>query len=261
MVEKIKITAVSYLNTKPLLYGLFKSELAEHIDLQLDIPSVCAQKLASKEVDLGLVPVAVIPELETPHIISDFCIGSDGAVKTVAVFSEVPIESVSEIYLDYQSRTSVELLKIILRKYYKLSPDLLPSTAGFQNKIKGTTAALVIGDHAIGLEKKHKYSYDLSAIWKSFTGLPFAFAAWVSHQPLDPTFVKKFNQALQAGIEDIPQLIYLLPSPSKDFDLKSYFQNNISYHFDDEKKKALKIFLNEISTELQPSLSPVLDVA
>jgi len=73
--HKIKITAVSYLNTKPLLYGLLNSELEPKIDLQLEIPAKCAELLAKKEVDLGLVPVAILPELETPHIISDFCIG------------------------------------------------------------------------------------------------------------------------------------------------------------------------------------------
>ena len=74
IMEKVKITAVSYLNTKPLLYGLLQSEVAKQIDLSLDIPAVCAQKLLNQEADLGLVPVAIIPELDTPHIISDFCI-------------------------------------------------------------------------------------------------------------------------------------------------------------------------------------------
>ena len=104
--KKIKITAVSYLNTKPLLYGLLKSNLAQSVDLQLNIPSVCAQKLLNGEADLGLVPVAILPELQQPQIISDYCIGTVGAVKTVAIYSHVPIEKVESLYLDYHSRTS-----------------------------------------------------------------------------------------------------------------------------------------------------------
>jgi chorismate dehydratase len=91
--KKIRVVAVSYLNTKPLLYGLLHSPLAEQIDLQLQIPSVCASKLQRGEADLGLVPVAIIPELSNPHILSDYCIGTHGTVRTVCLFSERPWKS------------------------------------------------------------------------------------------------------------------------------------------------------------------------
>ena len=256
--EKIKITAVSYLNTKPLLYGLVNSELEPMVDLRLEIPAKCAELLANKEVDLGLVPVAILPELESPHIVSDFCIGTDGVVASVCVFSEVPMEEVTHIYLDYQSRTSVELCKILMRDYWKVQPEILPTTSGFQQHIKGTTAGLVIGDRAIEMTEQYPYVYDLGEVWKQFTGLPFAFAVWVSHRPLDPTFVKLFNAALQSGIDHIPQLIYLLPTPIKGFDLKKYFEQNINYDFDEGKKKALRLFLNEIAPNIQASLEPAL---
>ncbi len=157
----IKITAVSYLNTKPLLYGLLKSDLAADIELQLDIPSVCAQKLLSGQADLGLVPVAVLPELISPRIVSDYCIGADGTVRTVCIFSERPLEQVERLYLDFHSRTSVELTKILLAEYWMLSPELVPAQEGYEALISGTTAGLVIGDRAIGLEQKFSYVYDL----------------------------------------------------------------------------------------------------
>ena len=246
MKKKIKVTAVSYLNTKPLLYGLVQNGFDKRIDLHLDIPSVCAQKLASGEVDLGLVPVAVIPQLATPYIISDFCIGAVGAVKTVSVFSDVPLAEVEEIYLDYQSRTSVELLKVLLKNHFKLSPKLIPATTGFQKKIVGKTAALVIGDRTIGLEEQHTYIYDLALEWERYCGLPFVFAAWVSNKKLDDQFVADFNHALAEGIEHIPQLIYLLPTPKPKFDLKEYFEKYISYTLDADKKKALAFFLKQM---------------
>jgi chorismate dehydratase len=252
--KKLNVTAVSYLNTKPLLYGLIRSGLDEQIHLQLDIPSECARKLVSGEVDLGLIPVAAIPELNEPHLISNFCIGTDGAVKTVSIFSEVPMQEIEKIYLDYHSRTSVALTRILLRDHWKQQPELIAATPGFVSEIKGTTAGLVIGDRAIGLEEQYPFVYDLGVEWKKHTGLPFVFAAWVSNRPLPADFVRQFNDALAEGIRAIPQLMFLLPSPQPNFDLKAYFTENIQYDLDIPKKKALSIFLNELQGYLQPSL-------
>ena len=239
----IKVTAVSYLNTKPLLYGIIKSGLEREIDLQLDIPSECARKLAAGEVDMGLVPVAVIPELTDPHIVSDFCIGAGGSVKTVGIFSQCPIEKMTRLYLDYHSRTSVELAKILLKDHWHLQPRLLPAQPGFETKVSGTTGALIIGDRAIGMEQNCAYTYDLAAEWMAWSGLPFVFAAWVSNKPMDSAFLRKFNDALRLGIADIPNLLYILPSPAEGFDLKKYFTENISYHLDKEKRKGMELFL------------------
>lgn len=245
--EKIKVTAVSYLNTKPFLYGIFQSAIQNQITLSLDIPSVCAAKLASGEADLGLVPVAVIPQLTTPHIISDYCIGAVGAVKTVCIYSDVPLEDVKALYLDYHSRTSVALTQLLLEKYWHLNPILLNSTEGYIDNIGDTTAGLVIGDKTIGLDKRFKYVYDLGEIWQQYTGgMPFVFAAWVSNRKLPFDFIQEFNKALQLGLEHIPQLIYILPTQEAGFDLKEYFTHHISYDLDAAKKLALQRFLTEI---------------
>lgn len=253
--NNIAITAVSYLNTKPFLYGIFRhAEIEKQVHLSLDIPSVCAQKLKSGEADLGLVPVAIIPELESPHIISDFCIGADGKVATVCIYSDVPLENITHLYLDFHSRTSVALVKILLSDFWQLNPVLLADTEGGEGwrKIGGTTAALVIGDKAIGLEQQHTYTYDLAEAWKAMTGLPFVFAAWVSNRPLGADFVTKFNEALAMGIQHIPYLTYLMPdSLSKPpFDIKKYFQENISYDLDERKKIALQRFLKRLKNDV-----------
>ena len=245
--EKIRITAVSYLNTKPLLYGLFKSGLAESIDLQLNIPSVCAQKLKSGAVDLGLVPVAVIPELPNPQIISNYCIGTVGTVRTVGIFSQRPIEELDTIYLDFHSRTSVELVRILLRDYWQLSPALLPAEPGFEDRTGGTAGALIIGDRAIEAEGRYAYFYDLGEAWLHHTGLPFVFAAWVANKPLSTEFIEAFNQAQELGLQHLPQLMFLLPNPAPGFDLRTYFTQNISYAFDAPKHKALNKFLAAIA--------------
>lgn len=245
--EKLKVTAVSYLNTKPLLYGIFNNGLEEYIDLSLDIPSVCADKLMLGEVDFGLVPVAVIPQLETPYIISDYCIGSEGPVKTVSIYADQPLENLTHIYLDFHSRTSVKLAQVLLQKHWKFTPEFLPAREGFIDEIGGTIGAVVIGDRTIDLEDKHPFVYDLSEAWMTYTGLPFVFAAWVSNRPLDEDFMRRFNAALEAGLTHIPQLVYLLQTSHPNFDLKEYFQKYISYRLDAPKKKALSLFLSEIA--------------
>lgn len=253
--QKYRISAVNYLNTKPFLYGIFKSDLHETIDLQLDIPSVCASKMLNGDVDLGLVPVAVIPRLVDPQIVMDYCIGSVGKVKTVALFSEVPIDAVQSIYLDYHSRTSVELLKILLKKYWAKDPVLLDAGPGFEAKISGTTAGLVIGDRTIGLEYRYPHVYDLGEMWTEFTGLPFVYAAWVANKPLPPAFLDRFNAALKLGIDSIPQLLYILPTPTKGFDLKTYFTENISYDLDVAKKAGLTRFFEEMKADMPVLMS------
>lgn len=244
--NKIKVTAVSYLNTKPLLFGIFKNKVAEQIDLQLDIPSVCADKLKRGEADMGLVPVAVIPELETPYIISDYCIGTVGAVKTVGIYAQRAIGELTHLYLDYHSRTSVELTKILLKDYWKVQPCLLASREGYEANIKGSCGGLVIGDRSIGLEEQFSHCYDLGEAWMDHTGLPFVFAAWISNRPLDESFIADFNLALQNGLEAIPQLVNLLPSPRPGFKLQEYFTKYISYELDAPKRKALTLFLEAL---------------
>ena len=236
----LKISAVSYLNTVPFIYGLKQSELIQSIDLQLDYPSICADKLISGEVDLALVPVAVIPKLKEAHIISDYCIGANGAVDTVCLYSDVPIEEIESIVLDYQSRTSVALLKILLKEYWQLNPELNKADVGFEDNINGKHAALVIGDRA--------FIYDLSAIWKVMTGLPFVFATWVANKKLPHNFIEAFNKSLEKGLSDIDSALDLesdnYPSCTN---LKDYLNNKISYNLDDEKKIGMELFLKKVS--------------
>ena len=242
----IKVSAVSYLNTKPLLWGILTSEVHQMIDLQLDIPSECAAKLERGEVDLGLVPVAIIPKLSSPRIISDYCIGTVGAVKTVCIYSDLPIEELDSIYLDFHSRTSVELVQILVKEYWKLDIDFIPAEAGFENHSAGKTGALVIGDKAMGMDEKHPYTYDLGEYWLKHTGLPFVFAAWVSNKPLPSDFILAFNKAIERGLKALPDLMLLMPEKA-DFDLQDYYTKYISYELDAPKRAALDLFLEKLT--------------
>ena len=244
----LKISAVSYLNTIPFIHGLKQSELIKTIDLQLDYPSICADRLINGTVDLALVPVAVIPKLKEAYIISDYCIGANGAVDTVCLYSDVPIEEIESIALDYQSRTSVALLRVLLKEYWQLNPKFINAVVGFEENIKGNHAALVIGDRAFALNTKHAYIYDLSVIWKEMTGFPFVFAAWVANTKLPQDFIISFNKALEKGLSNIDKALALegdsYPNCKNPED---YLNNKISYNLDVEKQKGMELFLRKIS--------------
>lgn len=244
----MRVTAVSYLNTKPFLYGLLNSPLIDYLDVQLATPAESAAKLLNREVDIGLVPVAILPELSKYYIVSDYCIGATTEVATVCIYSDVPLEEVEELYLDYHSRTSVLLVKLLLRDYWKKEVKFLAGTPGFISQIEGKRAGVVIGDRAIGLQRKFTYTYDLASAWYDMTGLPFVFAVWVSGRPLDPFIKGIFDKALAEGLSKIEHLIKILPSPDGGFDLKKYFTTQISYTLDEDKKLGLKTFLEKIKT-------------
>lgn len=257
--SKIRISAVSYLNSLPFVYGLKHSPLAKDCDISLDTPSVCADKLISGKVDIGLIPIAAIQQVPHAKIISDYCIGSNGEVRTVCLYSEVPLDKIKTILLDYQSRTSVLLAKILVLEYWKINPEFVDAKKGFEKKIKGTTAGVVIGDRTFSLTPSPspfgeglgvRLAYDLSEQWKEFTGLPFVFACWVTNKKLSATFVSEFNNALENGLNNIDKTLKEFPpSVISKAAAKKYLTENINYDFDSEKKKAMKLF-NKLSQKI-----------
>lgn len=207
-----------------------------------EYPAKIAAMLLNDEIDVGLVPVAIIPELKEHHIISDYCIGAEQEVASVCLFSEVPLENIEKVILDYQSRTSVALARVLIEKYWKLSVVFEEAKENFREDIKGTTAAVVIGDRAFEQRKISTYKYDLANTWIEFTGLPFVFAAWVANKPLPKDFIYQFNEANKIGLENIDAVVAENFSPC--YDLKKYFSENISYELTEEKRKGLEKFLS-----------------
>jgi chorismate dehydratase len=247
--KKIKVGIVNYLNTAPLIYGLKNSPVIDEIELIPDYPANLAKDLLDGTIDLGLVPVAVISQLNQWWLISDYCIGCEGPVASVCIFSDVPIENVERVLLDYQSRTSVELAKLLISDYWQLDAQLIDAAEDFQQHIKGTTAGLVIGDRSFAQRKVSKYAYDLGEAWKSFTGLPFVFAAWISNKPLEADFIRSFNNANAYGVENISNVIASL-NFNGSVNLEEYFSKYISYSLDEPKRKALRKFLQHLNKDI-----------
>lgn len=245
--DKVNVSIVSYLNAKPFLYGLQQSEIINSIDFQEDIPSVCAQKLLTNQVDLGLVPVAIIPSLKNYHLVSDFCIGAQGKVASVMLYSHVPLQEIVSVILDYQSRTSVMLVQVLAKHLWKINPNWLAAESGFEQKITGATAGVVIGDRTFELSGLYSYSYDLAEEWYKLTKLPFVFACWVSNKQLSQDFIIKFNTALQFGLDSRADVVTKMSLNNYKTDINYYLNENIKYNFDAPQKEALNLFWSYIS--------------
>jgi len=239
--RKIRVGAVNYLNTKPLVYGLEKGLMKDDVELTFGYPGKIAQALLDNLIDIGLVPVAIIPDLKEHHIVADYCIAADGPVVSVCLFSEVPLEEITTVLLDYQSRTSVLLVQYLLKEYWQVKPAFKKAGINFISEIKGSTAAVVIGDRAFKQRKVSPYIYDLAEAWKKHTGLPFVFAAWVSNKPVPLQFTKAFNEANEYGLQRLDEVIK--ENPCKEFDLEKYYTQFIQYRLDEARRKGLQKFL------------------
>lgn len=241
--KKIRVGIVNYLNTRPLLYGLQLPPVSELIELKGDYPSNIARMLKAGEIDLGLIPVATIPELPEYHITGNYCIGAEGEIASVALFSDVPMNEIKKVYLDYQSRTSVALLQYLMKEYWGINPEIFHAVdEHYRQEIKGTTAGLVIGDRAFEQRKVSTFIYDLGSEWRAITGLPFVFAAWVSSKKLPEDFVAMFDAGNAAGLDKIDEIVN---STHYDlYDLGKYYKLHLSYHLDERKQKGMELFLS-----------------
>ena len=240
--SKIRVSAVSYTNTKPFIYGLQHSDIIDLIDLSLDVPSDCAKKLITGQADIGLVPVVALLDIPDYHIISDYCIGAVTAVNSVFIFSKIPADQIKSLKLDDQSRTSNELAKILLKEHWNNPVFISDDDAD---------AFVEIGDRTFGKKDKFPYAYDLAEEWIKFTGLPFTFAVWASNKPISQQFVDKFNAALKFGLDHRKDVIKQLPA-NNDFDLEDYLHHHIDFTLDQKKQEALELFLDLVKSLNNP---------
>ena len=237
--NKIKISAVSYINTKPFIYGIEHSSILDKIELSLDIPTDCAAKVIDGQVDIGLMPVAAFPLVPNGNVIGDYCIGSVGAVNSVFIFSDVPVQNIKTLRLDSHSRTSNHLAKVLLKFYWKFDVEFTTDP----NVV--ADAIVLIGDRTFGKKGKYGFTYDLGEEWMNFTGLPFTYAAWIANKTIPDAFVAEFNEALKLGLEHRHEVLKQLPEIEQ-FDMEDYLMNKLNFELTAEKRQAMTLFLNYI---------------
>lgn len=243
----IRITAVSYYNTLPFIYGLTHSGLLTGFDLSLDVPSECARKIISDEADIGLIPVGALPGISDYQLISNLCIGAVQDVKSVLLLSNMDLLNIKTIYLDTDSRTSVNLVRILAEKFWKISPQW-KNLSELDGKPGIDEGMVLIGNKTFGLCEQYRFCYDLAGEWIKYTALPFVFAVWITRKPLPATFQKSFESALEWGITHRESSVTVAENLHiTKQQLISYLNNDISYSLDESKMKGMKLFLKFIS--------------
>lgn len=247
---KYHVSVVSYLNTSPFVYGLKRASYeTRNWNYSLDIPSVCAEKLLRGESDIGLVPVAILPQLEEYRIVSDTCIGARGKVDSVVLLHDVPLEEIKEVVLDYHSRTSVNLCRLLFREFWKQTVEFLPSSGDVPAYVQGNRAAVLIGDRVFDHAHRFKFVTDLSEAWYKWTGLPFVFAVWASKKALPESMLDDFNAVIRQGFSHLNEAIAeaknLYPPH---YPVENYIKNRISYTLDAESRQGMETFLTKLGT-------------
>jgi chorismate dehydratase len=202
----VRIGAVSYLNSKPLIEGL--AELAPEAELILDYPSRLADRLAAGGLDVALIPSIACLSGPGYEIVSDACVATHGPVLSVKLYSRVPIPHIRRLALDEGSRTSAALARILLAERYHLLPKLEPLPLGIT--MAGTTAdaVLLIGDRAIAApDESFDAVWDLGEEWLNWTGLPFVFAMWATRAGTELGSVEEaLSQARDRGEQQLLEI-------------------------------------------------------
>jgi chorismate dehydratase len=248
--DKIRISAVKYANTYPFIYGLSESGFEKKAVIETDHPADCAEKLINDKADIGLIPVAVLPLLKEYHLLSDYCIGAVRNVRTVMLLSNTPFDDITSIYLDYRSRTSVNLVKVLAKNFWKKEFRWIDTSEEFNfTGISVGEAVVLIGDQCFEFENNYTDRIDLAGAWIEFTGLPFVFAAWTANKIISEEFVREFNEALAVGIRNIDAVVEKFGNTGtiRGSELKEYLTINIDYEFNEQKKKGLALFLDYAS--------------
>lgn len=242
--HSLRVGAVSYLNTKPLIYEL--TRIAPDIDLRLEVPSRLADQLATGELDLALIPS--VESFQDPDytIVSDACIGCRGPVLSVKLFSRVPMAQIRTLALDEGSRTSAALTKILLWERYRVAPqcELLP----LGNTIHDATtdAVLLIGDRAIHPpDLPFEASWDLGSEWRAWSGLPFVFAMWVGRRDRDWSQIDvALRAARDRGLQHLESIAHAeAPRVRLTTDeCLGYLRDNLHFVMGPQERRGLELF-------------------
>jgi chorismate dehydratase len=244
----VRLGAVSYLNVRPLVYGL--EHHPRDVSLRFDVPSDCARLLASGDIDLGMIPSIAYLDRPGDRIVPGVCIGSDGAVESVALFLRTPIREVRTIALDTSSRTSAALVRILCARRFGIDPTYVPHGPDLPAMLAVADAALVIGDRALfadhrahGAEK-----IDLGAAWTQTTGLPFVWAFW-SGRPdaVNAGTVQLLQQAAELGMAHTASIAadYCRNMPAEIPLAERYLREHLEFRLTSRALEGLRAYYTE----------------
>jgi chorismate dehydratase len=243
----IRLGAVGYLNARPLTWALDRSP--ERWQIRYDVPSVCARLLHGGEIDLGLIPSIEYLSADDYLFVPGVGIGSRGPVKSVALYTRVPVEQVRHIALDTSSRTSVALVKVMAHHRFGIRPEFVSHGPDLRAMTQTHDAGLLIGDpaletdhHALGLHK-----IDLGEEWTAMTGLPFVYAAWTGRGgAIDAAGVQALREAQEEGARSSDAIAaeYGGGDAARTARAAAYLRDNVRYGLGPQEAAGLQKFLD-----------------
>lgn len=259
----LRMGAVSYLNTKPLIHGL--QERFPEAELVLDLPSRLADQLRENKLDVALIPSVEFLRSQDWNIVSDACIACHGQVRSVRVLFRRPPAAVRSLALDEGSRTSVVLARVLLARRFGIRPEV--HNLGINQDFMAETAdaVVIIGDRAMQVDESQFDSvWDLGEVWNRETGLPFVFAMWVTNNSaLAPDVATRLQECRDDGLTNLDQLVatYASHHDLTASDCKKYFSEQLYFHLGESELLALDRFRGEaIELGLIPSSSSQLSL-
>jgi chorismate dehydratase len=231
-----RVSVVQYLNTVPLIWGMMEGDQRGKYELTFTTPAQCADAVRSGQADIGIIPSIEYQRMDHAQILAGLAIASKSEVKSVLLFSKVPIEEVKTVALDHSSRTSAALLRVLMRKFYSRFIEVMPAAPKPEEMLKRADAAYNGTVAEI---------YDLAAEWKKFTGLPFVFALWVGHERAGLARLREdFLASRDFGLQRVDDIAaeYAPRLDMKPEGIKVYLTENIDYSLDEENREGLRLF-------------------
>ena len=246
----VRLGAVSYLNTKPLVHGL--EARRDLFELRFDVPAQCAALLHEGRTDLGLIPAVEYLRGEY-RIVPGVAIGSHGPVASVAVFSRVPVQQIKTLAMDISSRTSVALTRILCAQRWGIAPKFTPAEPDLRAMLARADAALIIGDPALTIDvAEHGLTkIDLGSEWRELTGLPFVYAMWCGRDgACGPEHVAELNAARERGTNDIGGIARseARGDAAREAMVARYLRDNLRYALGEQEVAGLRRF-HELAAE------------
>jgi chorismate dehydratase len=248
--SSMRISAISYLNTAPLMWDFEHGEARDQFDICYTIPSQCARELQNGTADIGIIPSAAYASIPALSIIPGVAIASKQAVRSILLVSHKPIDDVRTIALDSSSLTSAALTRVLFEKYWGGGRQFSSVAPDLDAMLAENDAALLIGDPALQIDRARYHTWDLAEEWLRLTGKPFVFAFWAVRDKatklsgVDLTAI--FQQSRDHGLEP-GNLFQITQTWSKKLnltapDLHSYLTTNIFYYLDDSCLEGLRLF-------------------
>jgi chorismate dehydratase len=250
--RRLRISAISYLNTAPLMWDFEHGTAGADFDISYTVPSACAESLRAGTADIGIIPAAAYTQIPDLSVLPGIAIAARRAVRSILLVCKVPLEKVRSIALDNSSMTSVALTKVLFERWLGAGRTFTSMAPGVDFMLREHDACMVIGDTALQVDRTLYLAFDLAEEWIRFTGKPFVFAFWavtrsaLEESPQAVNLAEIFQQSLEHGLE--PENLNQIArdwAPRLELSegaIRSYLTENIHYSLDPACLEGLRLF-------------------